>query len=68
MRAAGTPAATSAAMIAPVDVPATKEKMSRVSLRVVSSSLAQGHRRNGAANAAAVNRQEILARHGPAAV
>jgi hypothetical protein len=42
--------------------------MSRVSLRVVSSSLAQGHRRNGAANAAAVNRQEILARHGPAAV
>src|SRR5919199_397452 len=41
MRVAGIPAAIAAAMIAPVEVPATNEKVSRVSRPVMFSSLAR---------------------------
>ena len=63
MRVAGTPAAIAAAMIAPVDVPATKEKMSRVSFPVFFFKFDQSDCWDDAANAATVNGQKITSRH-----
>ena len=58
IRSPGTPAATAAAISAPVEVPATKSKWSRTRPPTLRSSCRQRHGRDHAAHAATIDRQD----------